>query len=276
MRCPPALAAVLTLALAGAGQAAPGRVVSMNLCTDQLAILLAAPGQLVSVSDLSQDPRSSAMVEAARDFPVNHAGAEEVFLLDPDLVLAGTFTARPSVAMLRRLSIPVETMPPAYSLADVRDRIATMGHLLGREAEAQRLVADFDAGLAALRDPAAGRPRAAIYAEQGYTSGPASLAGAILDAAGFENAAAEAGLNVSGFLPLERLVMLDPDMVVLPTRQPGAARAGEVLDHPALEALREAAGTAPLTDADWVCGTPQVLRAIARLAEARKDLGRTP
>ena len=29
----------------------------MNLCTDQVAMLLAAPGQLISVSDLAQDPR---------------------------------------------------------------------------------------------------------------------------------------------------------------------------------------------------------------------------
>ena len=34
---------------------APARVVSMNLCTDQLAMMLAAPGQLVSVSHLATE-----------------------------------------------------------------------------------------------------------------------------------------------------------------------------------------------------------------------------
>ena len=43
---------------------APRRVVSINLCTDQLAMMLAAPGQLVSVSQLAGDPHSSAMAEA--------------------------------------------------------------------------------------------------------------------------------------------------------------------------------------------------------------------
>ena len=41
----------------------PARVVSINLCTDQLAMLLAAPGQLLSVSHLAREPQSSSMLE---------------------------------------------------------------------------------------------------------------------------------------------------------------------------------------------------------------------
>ncbi|WP_354002086.1 hypothetical protein [Pseudotabrizicola sediminis] len=58
--------------------ASPQRVVSINLCTDQLAMLLAEPGQLISVSFLAQDPRSSVMVDEALACPANRALAEEV------------------------------------------------------------------------------------------------------------------------------------------------------------------------------------------------------
>ena len=44
---------------------APERVVSMNLCTDQLAMLLAGPGQLASVTYIATHPRASAMAEEA-------------------------------------------------------------------------------------------------------------------------------------------------------------------------------------------------------------------
>ena len=48
------------LALAGPVAAQPPqRVVSMNLCTDQLAMMLAGPGQLISVSHLGHDPAVS-------------------------------------------------------------------------------------------------------------------------------------------------------------------------------------------------------------------------
>ena len=56
-----ALLCLLLAAAPAAAQEAPARVVSMNLCTDQLAMLLAAPGQLLSVSKLARDPMSSAM-----------------------------------------------------------------------------------------------------------------------------------------------------------------------------------------------------------------------
>ena len=271
---------VAALAQVGSGHAAPARVVSMNLCTDQLAMLLAREGQLVSVSYLAQDERSSAMAREARRYPVNRGLAEEIFLLKPDLVIAGTFTSRATVAMLKRLGIPVAVMAPAYSLDEVRDRITEMGRHLGREGKAAELVAAFDAELAALRDTPAKhsprRPRAAVYAANGYLSGPESLSGAILNAAGFENVAREAGVPVGGLLPLEQLVLLNPDLVVLPTPWRGASRSEEVLGHPALLALRDRAATAPLTDRDWICGTPKVLNAIATLVNVRNKISDAP
>ncbi|MDA7949599.1 MAG: ABC transporter substrate-binding protein [Hyphomicrobiaceae bacterium] len=271
---------VVALTQIGIGNAAPARVVSMNLCTDQLAMLLAAEGQLVSVSYLARDERSSAMARQAQNYPVNHGLAEEIFLLKPDLVIAGQFTSQTTVSMLKRLGMPVAIMSPAYALDDVRDRITEMGRHLGRERKAAELIAAFDAGLVALRDTSAKhsrrRPRAAVYAASGYVSGPESLSGAILDAAGFDNVAREAGVPVGGLLPLEQLVLLNPDLVVLPTPWPGASRSEEVLGHPALLALQDRTAAAPLTDRDWICGTPRVLNAIASLVNVRKKISEAP
>ena len=61
MRLALLFALILSLAPAAPAGAAPLRVVSINLCTDQLAMLLAAPGQLVSVTHLARDPEASVM-----------------------------------------------------------------------------------------------------------------------------------------------------------------------------------------------------------------------
>lgn len=249
------------------------RVVSMNLCTDQLAMLLAAPGQLLSVSYLAVDPRSSAMAEAARDFHVNHGRAEEIYLMQPDLVIAGSFTTRATVAMLRRLGIPVAVFRPAYGLGEVRDRILQMGDVLGREDQARVLLADYDARLAALQAEVEDRPSAALYYANGYTSGDRTLAGQILTAAGFDNAAAAAGFSEGGIMPLEVLAMLDPDALITSQPYPGASRAEEILDHPVVEDMRDGRASGTFTDRDWVCGTPYVLRAIDALGALRRDIG---
>ncbi|SNS28346.1 iron complex transport system substrate-binding protein [[Luteovulum] sphaeroides subsp. megalophilum] len=264
------LAATLAAAAPAVAEA-PRRVVSINLCTDQLAMMLAAPGQLLSVSHLATEPQISAMVEEARAYPANRGQAEEVFLMRPDLVLAGTFTARQTVDLLRRLGIEVIELPPANAFADIPDQLRTVGRALGREARAEELVAEFEADLARLRvdlPPA----RAALYYPRGYTTGSGTLADAILRHTGFSNVAAELGLDGGGDLPLERLVMAQPQMIVTSSPYPGASRAEELLDHPALQAVREEAGSVEVSDGGWICGTPAVLQALEVMGAARRSL----
>jgi iron complex transport system substrate-binding protein len=263
------LAACLVLALAAPGLAAPGRVVSMNLCTDQLAMLLAAPGQLVSVSWLATDPRSSTMVAEAAAFPTNAGRAEEIFLLAPDLVLAGSYTDRPTVAMLHRLGIPVLEVPPAASLAEARTQITAVGAALGRAAAAADLVARLDAALAAVPPVPGPRPTAAIVGAGGYALGPESLSGDVLAAAGFANVLGPMGHAAAARLSVEELLASAPDLLVLPELYPGWSQAEEFLHHPALATVGE---TIVLPDRNWVCATPALAESLAMLVAARNAL----
>ena len=248
--------------------AAPARVVSLNVCTDQLAWLLAAPGQLVSVSALAHDPRSSAYAAAMADVPANGGGAEEVVLLAPDLVLAGTFTTRATVEMLETLGYEVALFAPAASLGDVTANMARMGALLGREAEAQAMIADFTADLAATR-PAADGPRTLLYYPMGSTSGRGTLADALLSAAGLTNIAAEMGLSY-GTLHLEEAVLAAPDLVLIPEAYPRPTRATDGPRHPA---LRGVGAVHEITaGAEWSCETPALIDAIARLRALAEEV----
>lgn len=257
-----ALIAAAGPVIASSAGAAPQRVVSMNLCTDQIAMLLAAPGQLVSVSDLARDPRMSPMADRAQDYPINHGRAEEIYLMRPDLVIAGQYASGPTVAMLRRLGVRVEVLPPAEDIDAIRAEIIRMGGLLGREDKAAQVLARFERGLT-LAESNADRGRAALYYANGYTSGRDTLAGTILTAAGYRNVADDLGITDTRSLPLEMLVMARPDRLITGAKWPGQSRGEAILDHPAL--ARIAPETAEVTDRDWVCGTPFVLRAIEAL-----------
>lgn len=269
MRGLPGLALALFWAAAGAF-AGPSRVVSMNLCTDQLAMLLAAPGQLISVSFIARDTRASAMADEAMAYPINHGTAEEIYLLKPDLVIAGAFSTRATTDMLQRLGVPVVVFQPADSLTDVRDRILQMGEALGRERAALVLLAEYDGQLAQLQVATGARPRAALYSANNYTTGPKSLAGQILESAGLTNIAAELGYARSGKIPLEVLALAEPDLLVGTVPYPRASRSEDNLAHPVVQHLAERSGAGQMRDADWVCGTPHVLSAVQSLAEERR------
>jgi iron complex transport system substrate-binding protein len=278
VRAADALIAVVLL-IVGFGSAAadeaPRRVVSMNLCTDQLALYLAAPGQLVSVSYLSHDEKASVMAADARRLPVNHGLAEEVFLLHPDLVLAGTFTSRASIEMLVRLGFRVERFEPESSLDDIRSNILRMGRLLGREAEARRLAASFDAEIASLRGKRGSRaPLGAAYYANGLTSGTGTLVNEIITTAGWRNLAAELGIEGMGLLPLELIVMNHPDALIGNNqKEEEPSLAFQNYSHPALiAALRSGTGVTPLPERYTVCGTPATAQVIRQLVDQRRQM----
>ena len=251
---------------------APRRVVSMNLCTDQLAMLLAGEDQLISVSHLARDPRSSAMTAEAAAYPANNGLAEEIYLMQPDLVLAGRYSALATVDMLRRLGIRVEQFDPASGLDQVPERMARMGELLHREDAAAEQITAFEQRLAGFRDNIAPAPRAALYFANGYTSGDQTLAGDILAAAGLANIAAELGLVSGGVIPLETLAMAQPDTVVTGRPYPGASRSEEILSHPVVKELQDNRPSTSMNARDWLCGTPFVLRAIDQMAALRREV----
>nr|WP_242509560.1 ABC transporter substrate-binding protein [Rhodovulum imhoffii] len=257
------------MGLAGTAQAdPPRRVVSINLCTDQLAMLLAGPGQLLSVSRIGADPMSSPMAEVAQAFHTNSGGAEEIFLLRPDLVLAGRYSNPATLDMLRRLGVPVVQVPMTYSLQEVPDRLREVGRVLGREDRAEALIAAFETRLARIRPGGAG-PEAALFSANGFTQGAGTLSHDILQAAEFSNLSARWGRQGSGYLSLEEIVMAQPDLIVMSRPYPGTSRAEELLRHPALGRFA-ATGRIATSGPDWTCGTPHVLDAVARLAEARQ------
>jgi iron complex transport system substrate-binding protein len=246
---------------------APARIVSMNLCTDLMALLIAAPGQIVSLSHVAQDPVSSPLWQAARAFPANRASAEQIYLMRPDLVLAGEWDSPATVDMLRRLGLRVERFAIEESFADIRNNLRRMGALLGQPERAEALVAQMDAELVAAA-PEGDAPAAILHYSASWTSGAGTLADEILTAAGYRNRAAELGLTGMAPLSLERLVLARPDVLIGGTTYAAPALAQEVLRHPAARAIAPG-GRIVTDDRLWTCGTPLVAEAVRALAAAR-------
>lgn len=254
---------------------APKRVVSMNVCTDQLAMLVAGEGQLLSVSYLARDPATSVLAGQAARYPVNHGLAEEVFLMHPDLVVAGTYTTRTTVDLLRRLGIRVEEFAPESSIQDIRANLGRMGEILGRRERAAELIAELDRGLAEI---AAARPQhrtVALYYANSYTSGRGTLVDAIVEAAGLVNIADSMGLTGTVELPLELLVLARPDLVVDDAEGYAApALAQENFVHPAYKAVISRATHVAVPSPYTICGAPFTLEAARILQDAaRKQTG---
>lgn len=264
-------AAMLWLGVAPVlGAEKPRRVVSMNLCTDQLVLLLADPGQVVSVSYLAARAEDSLMSERAAGLVLNHGQAEEILPMRPDLAVAGIHTTRFTVEILKREGIPVLDLPPAENFQDVRANIRNLAAVLGTRSRGETMIAAMDRRIAALGERASGRdnPRALIYRAGGHTLGPDTFAGALLDLAGYRNAAAEYGVRGWGAVPVDAVLQLRPDVLVVGVyRHDAPSLARDVTEHPALR--RRMPRIVEVPTRRWACGTPAALDVIEDLIAVR-------
>lgn len=277
LRALPLLALLAVLpALAGAGSAAAAaqRVVSLNLCGDELLLRLADREAIASVTFLASDPSVSSVADETEGLHLNHGRAEEILPLQPDLVLAEPYTTRTTVHLLERAEVPVLDLEVPGSLEEVYRQIEEVAAALGREEKGRALVEEMQQRLAALGPPPAGEPPlAAVYQPNGFLVGPGTLVDEALQAAGLRNLAAEALQDHYGPLPVERLLWHRPDLLILNrAEETSASLAHELLRHPALEQAFAAVQTVVIHPALWTCGGPGLIEAIASLRRASSRL----
>ncbi|MFG1359595.1 ABC transporter substrate-binding protein [Xanthobacter pseudotagetidis] len=260
----------LAAAPATAAEGKPARIVSLNLCADELVLRLAGPGRVASVTYLARDPRGSNVADLAARVPVNRGLAEEVVPLAPDLVIAGAFTTRATTAMLRRLGFEVMELGVPATLEEAYAQIGEVAARLGEEDRGAAMVGEIKAAMAALPPAPADHPTAVVVRPNGFTAGRGSVPDEVLARAGLDNLAARLSTDRMGQLALEEIVTARPDLLVVnssPDAPPSLA--DELLHHPALAPYAKGGRAVPLPIRLWACAGPSLAEAAQRLAAAR-------
>jgi iron complex transport system substrate-binding protein len=216
--------------------AAP-RIISMNICTDQLLLAIADPAQIMGLSRFSRDARQGWADDKARQFPMLSGGAEDILVLKPDVVAASDFDKRSTREILKANGQNLVEFPIPRTLADVREQIRQMGDLAGHPERASAEIARLDAAISGAKQAAAGKHfRMLPLSRRGWVPGRDSFVGAILAEAGLVSAAGELGISFGGFVSMEEIIRLKPDFLVVSDASERAEDDGRAfLLHPALE-----------------------------------------
>jgi iron complex transport system substrate-binding protein len=263
-----------------AAAAPPSRIVSLNLCTDQILLDLVPRERIAALSWLAADRDVSPVADDIAGLKLVRGGAEEILALAPDLVLANPYAAAPTVDLLKRLGYATEVIPFAQDFDGIRLALRRVAAAVGEMALGEALVTRFDAALASttgtpLKDvPIMGRrPEALVYQVNGLVSGSGSLIDAALAAAGLGNQASTRRLASGGRLALEALVAAPPDLVVLAQApRTYATVVSDNLRHPALRQLMQLKSSLVLPMPLWLCGSPRITDAIRLLRGAAATL----
>ena len=257
----------------------PSRVVSINLCADELLIALADPAQIADLSIYATDPNLAFLADEAKRFRHDAGAAETVVAMAPDLVLAGRFSKRETRATLTTLGYRLVELEPARSIADSVAQIRKVAALLGRPERGEALIGRIDAARAraakAVSIGSGNRRSVAVYLRRGYVTGSNTLTDELLSLVGLDNAGSRLAGRTGGVVPLEKLIAAPPDYLLVSSRQaPAEDQGSALLAHPALAALFPPEKRIALPDRLTVCGGPSLPAALDWLAgEARRVEG---
>ena len=269
-----ALVAALALVLSACAQPLPQgepssakepKIVSLNPCLDAILVEIADPAQILALSHYSRDPDASSMdIARARKFGVTGGTAEEVIVLDPDIVLASSFIAPSTRQAFERLEIEVETFGSPTRIEESVAQIVKLGKLSGNSDNASKLVAEIRAALS--RDETGRAPpiRTALWQPGQIVPGDATLIAQLLERNGFALDSAQRGLGQAGHISLEAMLADPPELLLI-------AGASEGQTHSALKAL-STTRVERLDPKMLYCGGPTIIAAQQRL-EAIRDKG---
>jgi iron complex transport system substrate-binding protein len=243
-------------------------VASINLCTDQLLLTLADPPQILGLSPYARDPARSWAAAQANSFPRLSGTAEDVLMLQPDVVVAGRFTKLATRELLKDKGMRVVEFDAARSLDDVKKQIRLMGEVTRHSDRASAEIDRLDAAIAHVRELAARKPyRVLAVSRRGWITGGDSLTSSLLANAGLSNAAKDLGIKSGRFASLETIVDLKPDFILVSDGSGFAEDEGSaLLLHPALERFYPAAKRIVIPERLTVCGGPMLSEAMDRLA----------
>jgi ABC-type Fe3+-hydroxamate transport system substrate-binding protein len=244
-------------------------IVSTNLCIDTLAVALIGAENLLAVSSVADDKKYSTIADKIKNTKKTSFNAEEIYSLNPSMVIASNFSSLKTRRALAKLGIKVELIEYAQSIDDLKRNINRMGTLLRATEKAKNLIQKFEefpalVGLETNRT-------ALQYSANKYLNGENSLINDIFLRAGFKRPQDLKKSPGGQFLSSEIILKAKPDLLLLDREQNSAPEDQNPAYHRSIYSPLAGLLTTHVSQKYWSCGAPEIIHLIKALAKINID-----
>lgn len=201
----------------------PERILNYVFWLDDMTLGLVPKERLVAINHLADDCNSSNIVEIARQIPVklNNPSAETVVSLKPDVVFLDDSLKAEVAISLRELGIKAIVCKKPQNVAEVKTAVAIVAAALGEPEKGKRLTVKMEEKLQQIQEkvavlPAEKRKKVVVISMASTFGGQNSLFDNMCNLAAVRNGNVEAGVNIGQSLSKERLVVVNPDFLIVP------------------------------------------------------------
>ncbi|HVY56207.1 MAG TPA: ABC transporter substrate-binding protein [Thermodesulfobacteriota bacterium] len=197
----------------------PERIVSLSPNITQMIDGLGALDKVVGVTLYTDSPpKAKELPKVGGWINPNY---EAILALKPDLVILMKDQDTIFGAQIRKLGLKTLVTDSNDSVSDIMKTILYLGEVLGREAEAQRIVSDMKSRLDRIRRETAGAPKKKVLLVVGrnpgtlediYVIGRNNYINELIEIAGGVNAVENTRLSIK--ITKEAILTLDPDVII--------------------------------------------------------------
>lgn len=261
--------------------ARPTKIVSLTPATTEILFAVGAGSRVHGVTDADDYPPAAKQITQV--VKLGTVDVEKIVGLGADLVIAGgnSFNSPDAIAKLRSLGIPVVVVYAANVAGVFRD-IQLVAAAAGEEAAGQTLVASLQAQVDAVVDAvaAAGAQRPRVFYELDATKEIYTFADGIVQDELIRMAGGDpitTGSPTVFSIPLEKLVVADPELILLGDAAYGTTPA-QVKARPgwAVMAAVKTGAIRPIDDTLVSRPGPRLVEALRALAVAINPALRLP
>lgn len=250
----------------------PKRIVSLNLCADQLVLALADRDQIAGLTRNADDTEMSGEAARARGLPRLHSSAEQMLAIGPDLVIGMPAPRVTATGVFKSQRYATLDLTAAETLDQIYDSIRRTAVAVGHPGRGEAMIARMAAELARIPKPGNGRV-AAYYQRRGFMTGTGTLVDDLMRRVGLLNLAQRLDKSALAQVSIEEMVAAQPDFLIVESATDRVVDQGtEMLHHPALAGIPRIS----IPQAWTVCGSPAYVEAARGLAEQLGRRGQGP
>jgi len=201
----------------------PEKIVSLTLGTDEILLELVGKDRIAALSELATDEGLSNVTKEAEGFTLLAAkDTEKIISLQPDLVFVANWTDANIVQQLRDAGINVYAFKTAENISEQKKVIEELAYVTGEVEKGKEIIAQMDSKLKYVEEKVKNlkeeeKLKALSCDSFFYTYGKNTTFDDLASYAGVINLASELGMEGWVQISKEKIIELNPDVLILPS-----------------------------------------------------------
>lgn len=198
------------------------RIVSLTLSGDKMILSLVNSDRIVGLSGkINEDPEISYIVEEAKKFPKVESNIEKMIELEPDLVITADWMKKEILMQIEETGANVYTYKTPKTFVEQKQLIKELANIVDESAKGEEIVKNMEKRLETLQNKIeknyhGEKLKIMFYTSFETTSGKNTTFDDMVKLIGGINIAAENGIENSEKINKEKIIELDPDVIIIP------------------------------------------------------------